>query len=152
MRLLLTMILAAAALAGAGCGASEPSDYDKATLSAITGTQQRLSVLSERIDANELDTDADLAAYVRDMRSAAVEFDALRGTLQRLTLADGVRDEMTAYKRQLGTTAKLARELATAVEDGDEKGAERVENAYVEAGSSLSTLAVAVNDALSSAS
>ena len=82
------------------------------------------------------------------MRRAAVEFDTLRGTLQRLKLDDEVRDEMTAYQRQLTTTATLARQLATAVEDGDEPVAERTETAYVQAGSSLSLLAGALNDAM----
>src|SRR4051812_4639803 len=114
MRALISIIIAAAALAAAGCGASEPSDSDQATLSAITGTQQRLNALSDRIDANQLEDDADFAAYVRDMRGAAVEFEALRGTLQRLPRIEAARDELTVYMRQLGTTAKLARELAAA--------------------------------------
>jgi hypothetical protein len=151
MRALLSIFIAAAALCAAGCGATEPTDYDKATLTAITDTQQRLATLSERIDANQLESDADVDAYVRDMRSAAVEFDGLRGTLQRLTLIDEVRDEMTAYMKQLGTTATLARQLAAAVADGDPKVAERAETAYVEAGSSLSGLAAAVDDALTEA-
>jgi hypothetical protein len=151
MRALISILVAAAALCAAGCSAGEPTDYDKATLSAITGTQQRLATLSTRIDANELESEADVAAYVRDMRSAAVEFDTFRGMLQRLELVDEVRAEMTAYMRQLGTTATLARQLATAVEGGDQKVAERTETAYVEAGGSLSEMAAAVNDALTAA-
>jgi hypothetical protein len=141
MRALITILIASAALAAAGCGAAGPSDYDKSTLDAISTTQQRLNVLSRRIDANRFDSDADVAAYVRDMRSAAVEFDTLRGTLQRLTPPAEVRDELTGYMAQLVTTAKLARELASAVEDSDAKGAERAETAYIEAGTRLSTLA-----------
>src|SRR5689334_12730657 len=152
MRALILMLIAAAALSVAGCAATEASDYDKATISAISDTQARLGVLSTRIDANPLKSKDDVAAYVHDMRAAAVEFDTLRGTLQRLDLPSEVRDEMTAYRRQLDTTAKLARRLATAVEDGDQPVAERTETAYVEAGRSLSLLAEAVNSALSSAS
>jgi hypothetical protein len=153
MRALLLTIIAAAALCAAGCGGSERvSDYDQATLNAIGATQQRLGVLDQHINANQLETKDDIAAYVADMRSAAVEFDALRGTLQRLTLTDEVRGEMTAYRRQLGSTATLARELAKAVEDGDEKDAVRTETKYVEAGQSLSDLAAKLNAAISSAS
>jgi hypothetical protein len=151
MRALVSTFIAAAALCAAGCAATEPSNYDKATLSAITGTQQRLATLSTRIDANPLESEGDIGAYVRDMRSAAVEFDTLRGTLERLELDEDVRDELTAYRRQLGTTATLARQLATAVEDGDQQVAERTETAYVKAGSSLSLLAGALNDALGEA-
>jgi hypothetical protein len=147
------ILIAAMALCATACGSSERvSDYDQATLTAISTTQQRLGVLDERINANALETAADIDAYVADMRSAAVEFDALRGTLQRLTLSNEFRDEMIAYRRQLGSTATLARQLATAVEDGDEQDAVRTETDYVEAGRSLSDLAVKLNTAISSAS
>ena len=152
MRVLISTLIAAIALCAAGCGSSGVSDYDQATLNAISTSQQHLGVLDQRINANALEDRADLDAYVRDMRSAAVEFDTLRGTLQRLTLDDEVTDQLTAYRRQLGTTAKLARDLAAAVEDGDEDAAVRTETAYVEAGKSLSRLAAAVNTALNSAS
>jgi hypothetical protein len=152
MRALISILIAAAALGAAGCAATEPSGYDTATVSAIADTQARLDTLSRRIDANTMKTDEDVDAYVHDMRSAAVEFEALRGTLQRLDLVEEVRDELAAYMRQLHATATLARQLATAVEDRDEGRVERAETAYAEAGSSLSLLAAAVNDALSSAS
>jgi hypothetical protein len=149
MRALLTIIIAAAALCAAGCAAtaSEPTDDDKATIGAISASKQRINALSERIDANQLETEADVDAYVRDMRSAAAEFDTLRGALGRVTLPEA-HDELAAYGKQLGTTAKRARELATAVEDRDEKAAGRAETAYAKAGSGLSSLAVAVDDAL----
>jgi hypothetical protein len=147
------ILIAAVALCAAACGSSERvSDSDQATLNAISATKQRLGVLDERINANALETAADIDAYVADMRSAAVQFDALRGTLQRLTLSNDVRDEMIAYRRQLGSTATLARQLATAVEDGDEQDAVRTEADYVKAGRSLSDLAVKLNTAISSAS
>ncbi|WP_028065685.1 hypothetical protein [Solirubrobacter soli] len=152
MRALISILIIAAAIGAAGCATSETSDYDKVTLDAIGTTQQRLNVLDQRIAANRLQTDDDFDLYVNDMRSAAVEFDTLRGTLQRLTLPAEARDEMTAYMSQLETTAELARELANAVEVEDTKGAQRAETAYVEAGERLSTLAVDVNQALSSAS
>jgi hypothetical protein len=147
------ILIAAVALCAAACGSAERvSDSDQATLNAISATKQRLGVLDERINANALETAADIDAYVADMRSAAVQFDALRGTLQRLTLSNDVRDEMIAYRRQLGSTATLARQLAAAVEDGDEQDAVRTEADYVEAGRSLSDLAVKLNTAISSAS
>lgn len=73
MRALLSIFIAAAALCAAGCASGEPTDRNRATLVAVTASKDRLTTLSTRIDANQLETQADVDAYVSDMRSTAGE-------------------------------------------------------------------------------
>ena len=150
MRALISIFIASVALAAAGCGATSSglSDNDRALIGSVEASKQRLNTLSDRIDANELEDEADLDAYLRDMRSAADEMDTLGGTLGRFTSLDDFRDELTDYAAQLGTTAGLARQVATAVEEGDEKQVERAQTAYVKAATGLVTLQQAVAEAV----
>jgi len=150
MRALISIFIASVALAAAGCGptSSGLSDNDRALIGSVEASKQRLNTLSDRIDANELEDEADLDAYLRDMRSAADEMDTLGGTLGRFTSLDDFRDELTDYAAQLGTTAGLARQVASAGEEGDEKQVERAQTAYVKAATGLVTLQQAVAEAV----
>jgi hypothetical protein len=150
MRALIPIIIAAVALAAAGCGATSTglSDKDRAFISSVQASKQRLNTLSARIDANQLEDEADLDAYLRDMRSAADEMDTLSGTVGGFTSLEEARDELSGYAKQLGTTAGLARKVASAVEEGDEKEIDRAQTAYMKAATRLLTVQQTAADAL----
>ena len=151
MRALIPIIIAAVALAAAGCGATSSSgltDKDRAFISSVQASKQRLNTLSARIDANQLEDEADLDAYLRDMRSAADEMDKLSGAVGGFTALEEARDELAGYAKQLGTTAGLARKVASAVEEGDEKDIDRAQAAYVKAATRLLTVQQAAADAI----
>ena len=154
MRALISILIAAAGLAVAGCAAtsSEPSAENQSLLSAYKVTKQRLDTLTARMEANKLQDEDDVDAYISDVRHFADELDTLSGTLKRMDIVESVREAMADYVIQLGTTATAARELATAVEDGDDKAAGLAETKFVKASVGLLAIEKAVDEELSSAS
>ena len=150
MRALISILIAGAALAVAGCAAtsSEPSADNQALLSAYKVTKQRLDVLTTRMEANKLEDDDDVVAYIADVRHFADELDTLSGTLKRMDVIESLRDETADYVIQLGTTATAARELATAVENGDEKASEQAEGGFVKASVGLLVIEKAIDEEL----
>src|ERR1700755_3464353 len=144
MRALLLTLIAAVALCAAGCGASADADPDQATLTRINRAKQHLGVLGARTGVNPLRSDADYAAYVRDMRSVPAELDTLDELWRRVP---GEKDELRAYVARLSPAAGRARELAAAIESEDDARIDRALDAWDTAATDLATRVTALEKA-----
>jgi hypothetical protein len=153
MRAILTILLAAAALTAAGCATTptEPTDDQKALLRAVESSKLRLDALDKRLNENKLEDEGDFRVYIRDMRKSADALDTLSGTVKRLEPIDELRDEYADYVAQLGTAAGFGRAVATALENGDVKAAEKAETAYAKAALGLFTIEAAINETVEEA-